>query len=217
MQRSGTVLSDVLEQLQIWIEQIIRTTNYIGIALLMLAENLFPPIPSEIVMPFAGFLVNDGMLSLWGVLLAGTIGAVAGAGVIYYVGSRTTEAGVSDWVARHGKWLLLQSEDIERVMRTFRQRGSWIVFIGRFIPGIRSLISLPAGVERMALTPFLLYTTLGTLAWNGLLVGGGMILGENWQRILDWIDRYETIIWLMFAGWVVYRLYNLYFKSKKAR
>lgn len=203
------MLSDLLQQLQQWIEQIIRTTNYIGIALLMLVENLFPPIPSELVMPFAGFLVNDGELSVIGVLIAGTVGAGAGAGVIYYVGTRMSEDGIRKWTRQHGKWLLLKESDIDRVMRTFAERGRSVVFIGRFIPGIRSLISLPAGVERMPLAPFFLYTLLGTLAWNGLLVGGGMILGENWQRILDWIDRYETFIWILVAIWIIYRFYQL--------
>lgn len=205
------MLASILQQLQQWIESVIRATNYVGIALLMLVENLFPPIPSEIVMPFAGFLINDNQLNLFGVLLAGTIGAMSGAAVIYMLGKRLGEARTRDWLREHGKWLLLKESDLDKAMHQFENNGRWIVLVGRMIPGVRSLISLPAGIKEMPWVPFLFYTALGTLFWNSLLVGAGMLLDSQWQTILTWIDRYEILLWGLLAIWVVYRLYKLFF------
>lgn len=186
----------LLEQLRVLIEQIILTLGYPGLALIMFAENLFPPIPSEVVLPFAGSLVHEGQLSLVGVLLSSTLGATLGTGLFYYLGRRLGEARSRSLIRRYGRWLALDEDDLDRSLALFRRRERSIIFFGRFLPGVRTLISLPAGIARMRLGTFLLYTVLGTLAWNALLVGAGVILGAQWERILNVIDRFETFFWL---------------------
>lgn len=186
----------LLEQLRVLIEQIILTLGYPGLALIMFAENLFPPIPSEVVLPFAGSLVHEGQLSLVGVLLSSTLGATLGTGLFYYLGRRLGEARSRSLIRRYGRWLALDEDDLDRSLALFRRRERSIIFFGRFLPGVRTLISLPAGIAQMRLSTFLLYTVLGTLAWNALLVGAGVILGAQWERILNVIDRFETFFWL---------------------
>lgn len=187
----------LLEQLRTLIEYLILTLGYPGLALIMFVENLFPPIPSEVVLPFAGSLVESGQLGLGAVLFASTLGAVLGTGLFYYLGARLGEARTRALIRRYGRWLALDEDDLDRSLAMFRQHDRSIIFFGRFLPGVRTLISLPAGIARMRLGTFLLYTALGTLAWNGLLVGAGVVLGQNWERILNIVDRYETFFWLV--------------------
>lgn len=189
----------LLEQFRVLVEQIILTIGYPGLALIMFIENLFPPIPSEVVLPFAGSLVHEGRLALALVLLFSTLGALLGTSLFYYLGYRLGEARVRHFIARYGRYLALDEDDLERSLALFRRHERSVIFFGRFIPGVRSVISLPAGIARMPLLPFLLYTTLGTLLWNGLLVTAGMLLGQQWTRILDFTDRYETVMWVLIA------------------
>lgn len=193
----------LLEQLRVIVEQIILTLGYPGVALIMFAENLFPPIPSEVVLPFAGSLVQAGRLSLIGVLISSTIGAVLGTGLFYYLGRLLGEARTRQLIRRYGRWLALDEDDLDGSLKAFHRHDRSIIFFGRFLPGLRTLISLPAGIVKMRLGPFLLYTVLGTLLWNGLLVGAGVLLGQNWERILDIVDRYETIFWIVVVLFVV--------------
>lgn len=190
-------MAAILDQLRLVIEQVIRTLGYPGISLLMLVENLFPPIPSEVVMPFAGFLVDEGDMNFILVLVAGTIGAGLGAIAIYFVGTIVTEQQTRDWIDRHGKWLLMTVEDYDRASQSFDKYGNLMILAGRLIPGIRSLISLPAGLKRMNFLVFSLLTLIGTTLWNGILIAGGYILGRNWQKILGFLDTYELIVWVV--------------------
>ena len=204
------MLAELLEQVRVLIEQIIAGLGYPGIGLVMLAENVFPPIPSELVMPLAGFLVADGDLSLGGVLLAGTLGAVLGALVLYGLGAWLDEPVIRAFVRRYGRYLLLDEGDLDRTMRFFSRYGQVMVFFGRLVPMVRSLISVPAGINRMPLGRFLISTTLGTLIWNSLLVGMGMLLGENWPEVLAIVKQYENVTLLalgaLVIGFVVIRL-----------
>ncbi len=189
----------LLEQLRVLIEQIILTLGYPGVALIMFAENLFPPIPSEVVLPFAGSLIEAGQLNLVGVLISSTIGAVLGTGLFYCLGLLLGEARTRHLIRRYGRWLALDEDDLDSSLKAFHRHDRSIIFFGRFLPGLRTLISLPAGIAKMRLGTFLLYTTLGTLLWNGLLIGAGVLLGQNWERILNIIDRYETVFWIVVA------------------
>jgi membrane protein DedA with SNARE-associated domain len=207
----------LLEQLRVLIEQLILTLGYPGIALIMFAENLFPPIPSEVVLPFAGSLVQSGELNLVGVLLSSTLGATLGTGLFYYLGGRLGEARSRSLIRRYGSWLALDEGDLERSLTLFRRRERSIIFFGRFLPGVRTLISLPAGIARMRLGTFLLYTVLGTLAWNALLVGAGVILGAQWERILNVIDRFETFFWLAVALLLGYFIVTRVQKLRQSR
>ena len=190
-------MASLLEHLRIIIEQIILTLGYPGVALIMFAENLFPPIPSEVVLPFAGSLVEAGQLSLVGVLISSTIGAVLGTSLFYYLGQLLDEARTRQLIRRYGRWLALDESDLEHSLAMFHRHDRGIIFFGRFLPGLRTLISLPAGIARMRLGTFLLFTLLGTLAWNSILIGAGVLLGQNWERILSLVDRYETFFWII--------------------
>lgn len=187
-------MAEVLEQVRIWIEAIILGLGYLGIAFVMLIENLFPPIPSELVMPFAGFLVGRGELSFVGVMVAGTAGAVLGALALYYIGYWAGEPLVRPFVRRYGRWLMLSEADLDRAMGAFTRHGDAIVFTGRLVPLIRSLISLPAGMQRMPLGRFLLFTTLGSSLWNLALTVAGLVLGIYWERVLDIISDYQKFV-----------------------
>lgn len=189
-------------------EQVIRSTGYPGIAFLMFIENIFPPIPSEVVMPFAGFLVNKGEMSFLGVMIAGTIGAALGATAIYYIGIKLGEKRLRDWVDRNGKYLLMSESELDRSLDTFNDHGKKMVLFGRLIPTIRSLISIPAGLEKMNLSIFLLFTLLGTTIWNLFLAGGGVYLGQNWERILTWVDQYSYVIYAILGLLLAYYIYN---------
>jgi membrane protein DedA with SNARE-associated domain len=166
-----------------WITNTIASLGYGGIALLMLLENIIPPIPSEVIMPLAGFTITQGTFNFPSVILAGTIGSVLGALPWYWIGKYMGEKRLRQWIDRHGKWLTLSGQDIDRSKHWFNRYGSAVVFFGRCIPGIRTFISVPAGLEGMPLLPFLLYSTLGTVLWISLLTYAGYLLGQNYQRV----------------------------------
>jgi membrane protein DedA with SNARE-associated domain len=191
-------LAELLDQIRIIIEEVIRGLGYPGIAIVMLLENLVPPIPSELVMPFAGFLVADRSMTFVGVVIAGTIGSGLGALFIYYLGRELRYDRVRDLVERYGKFLLISLEDFEKVNREFARHGKWYVLAGRLIPGVRSLISIPAGMNEMPLGNFMIYTLAGTVGWNSLLAGAGVILGSEWETILGVIAAYENILGAIF-------------------
>ncbi len=184
-------MAEVLEQLRIWIEQIILALGYPGIALVMLIENLFPPIPSELVMPFAGFMVAQNQFNFVGIVIAGTVGSVLGAVVLYYVGMLAGEPLIRSFLRRYGRWFALSEHDLDRALQFFSRYGEAVVFFGRLIPLVRSLISLPAGMHRMPMSKFLLFTTLGSTIWTGVLGYAGFILGANWAQVLEFISTYQ--------------------------
>ncbi len=206
----------MLSQLADWvsnlIQTIIATLGYPGIALVMLVENLFPPIPSELVMPFAGFMAAQGKMDFWLVLLSGTIGAVLGAIALYYIGLWADEAIARRFLRRWGKWLTVSEHEFDRVLQVFDKSGQAVVFFGRLIPLIRSLISLPAGMRRMPLPTFLLFTSLGSTLWNLALTLAGVVLGANWTRVLDVLKTYQTltliVIGVAVVGLLSARLYS---------
>ncbi|HYF63461.1 MAG TPA: DedA family protein [Herpetosiphonaceae bacterium] len=186
-------MAALMEQLQQWIEAIITTIGYGGIALVMFAENLFPPIPSELVMPLAGFIVERGEMHVVGVLVAGTLGAVLGALALYYIGMWADAVIIRRFVRRYGRFFLISEQDMDRTLAFFDRHGQKMVFFGRLIPLVRSLISVPAGMNRMPLGRFLLWTTMGSLIWNGVLTYAGILLGANWEQVLGIVGRYETV------------------------
>lgn len=210
-------MAGVLEFIRVLIESIILTMGYPGIAIVMFAENIFTPIPSELVMPFAGFLVADGKMSMVWVLLSATVGVLSGALVIYYIGLWADEPVIRAFVRRWGKYLFISEGDIDRVLAFFERHGQLVVLFGRLIPIIRSLISLPAGMNRMPLPTFLLFTTVGSLIWNIFLGFSGYLLGANWERILVITDRYEKV-WLALMALIVIGFFakRIYDAQRKA-
>ena len=174
-------------------ELIIRTIEqggYWGIFALMALENIIPPVPSELIMGIGGFLVARGSMEFWPLLLFGTIGSTAGNYVWYWIGHRFGIQRLEAFVSRWGRWLTVDFEHVEQASRFFRQHGHWVVFLLRFSPVMRTIISLPAGLVRMPLGKFMVYTFAGSTVWNVLLIKGGQWLGHylaDSQQILSWI------------------------------
>lgn len=184
-------MTQLIDLVATWIENLIASIGYPGIVLVMAIENIFPPIPSELVLPFAGSLSAKGEMNFWAVVAAGTVGALIGAIVLYGVGYFAREAGVRKLVANYGKYLFVSEGDLDRAAGWFEKYGELIIFFGRLIPLIRSIISIPAGYTRMNPVRFLIYTTLGTTVWNLILAYAGWLLGENWEDILAFMDTYQ--------------------------
>jgi membrane protein DedA with SNARE-associated domain len=185
-----------------WISQ----SGYVGIFLLMALENIFPPVPSEMIMPLAGFIAARGNLNVVGVLIAGTAGSILGALPWYYAGKIYGHERLKNLASRHGRWLTVSPEDIDRALQTFKRHGKKAIFFGRLIPAIRTLISVPAGIANMPLLPFLVYSIAGSIIWIGLLTAAGFILQANYQAVAKYLDPVtKGILGLIVAGYI-YRL-----------
>jgi membrane protein DedA with SNARE-associated domain len=169
-----------------WITNTMESLGYMGIALLMFLENLFPPIPSELIMPLAGFTVSKGSMEFIPAVLAGIVGTVLGAFPWYYLGKFVSEERLGHLADKYGKWIAVSSKDIKKANEWFNRHGVKAVFLGRLVPGVRTLISLPAGINNMALIPFILYSTLGTTIWVIFLTSAGYLLGDNYELV----DKY---------------------------
>ena len=211
------LMTEIIEFLRIWSEKIMMGMGYPGIFLIMLLECVFPPIPSEVVMPLAGFLVSQGQFNFWLVMLSGTLGSLAGALVLYYLGVWADEAILRNWVRKHGRWIQVNEADIDRVQKWFTRHGQSVIFFGRMVPIIRSLISIPAGMERMRMGKFIFYTVSGSIIWNVLLTYGGMLLGENWSIIINWLDIYQNVVLVILVVLLVAFIVWVFLRRKKAR
>lgn len=179
-----------------WITNTVNSLGYWGIGLLMFLENLFPPIPSELIMPLAGFTVARGKLELTPVILAGVVGTVLGALPWYYAGKLLGEKNLKRLADRYGRWLAISSKDIAKATNWFDKHDAQAVFLCRLVPGVRTLISIPAGISGMPLVPFLVYSTLGTLLWVGLLTYSGYLLGSNYHLVEEYIDPISKLVLL---------------------
>jgi len=171
--------------------------GYGAIALVMLLENVIPPIPSEVVMPLAGFLIQQGKLELLPTLLAGLFGTVLGAWFWYGIGRMINEQRLENWLRRHGRWLGLRPEDLARSRRWFNRHGVAVVFWGRIIPGVRTLVSLPAGIELMPQPLFLAWTTAGSMLWILMLTLAGQALGSGYESVAARIDSFSDGLMLL--------------------
>jgi membrane protein DedA with SNARE-associated domain len=189
-----------------WVSDVMADFGYAGVAALMFLENIFPPIPSEVVMPLAGFTAARGDLSLGGVVFAGVLGSLAGTLPWYWLGRMYDAERLKRLADRHGKWIAVSRRDIERADRWFDRYGKAAVLVGRLIPGVRTLISLPAGVSGMPLVPFLVYSALGTVAWTSLLAYLGYVLEQNWQVIGHYVDPIGKGVLGLLVLYVVVRL-----------
>jgi membrane protein DedA with SNARE-associated domain len=177
-----------------WLTDTISSMGYFGVVLLTFLENVFPPIPSELIMPMAGYLASEGRMNLYGAIVAGTAGSLLGALLLYWIGHRIGEERLKDFADRHGRWLTFSRADIDRASQWFARRGGWAVFVCRLIPGIRSLISIPAGIHHMHLGTFLAFSAAGTALWTGLLVWVGYLLGNNFERVGEFIDPATKLV-----------------------
>ena len=197
-----------------WIKSVIETFSYAGVVFLMFLENVFPPIPSELIMPLAGFFSVASGLSVTGVIVAGTAGSVLGSVPLYFAGRLTGHARLRRWCDRYGKWIGFTGHDLDNSRTWFERHGNKAVLLGRVVPGVRSLISVPAGMSRMNLGVFLSYTTLGSAVWSAALAFAGRALEGNYERVEKIISPISTAI---VAGIVLFILYRAIREHRRAR
>ena len=189
-------ISEFISSLPVLIGNAVETNQWIGYGAILLAmflENLIPPIPSELIMPLGGFYVYQGQLDFLPVVLAGLIGTVIGALPWYGIGRIVNEERLEKWLKKNGHWIGISPHELARSRKWFNRYGVSLVFWGRLVPGIRTLISVPAGVELMPITPFLLWTTAGSLIWTLFLTITGFYLGDSYRNIEKWMSPFSSI------------------------
>lgn len=198
----------MLEGLVDWATSVMETLGYGGVAFLVALENLFPPIPSEVVLPLAGFVAAGGEASLVGMIIAATIGSVVGAFILYGAASAIGPVRLRALVIRYGKWFSLDEADLDKTEEWFDRRANLAVLLCRCVPLMRSLISIPAGFRRMPLAPFTFFTLIGSTVWNVTLVGAGYLLGEQWHRVDAPLEVFQKAVLAAIAvavAWFVWR------------
>ncbi len=198
-------LGEILNLISEWAKGLISTLGYPGLGFVMFLENVFPPIPSELVLPFAGWLTlgENPIFTLPGVTLVGAIGSVVGAFFFYGLGRWFDERRVRYLLQRFGKWFMLSESDLDTALAWFERFGEYVIFFGRMVPIVRSLISVPAGLAKMNVPRFAFYTALGTALWSFLLALAGRLLGESWLMVTDIINQYEHVVYVLCAVAIV--------------
>lgn len=193
----------MLDNLTDWATEIVERLGYVGVAMLVAIENVFPPIPSEVVLGLAGYTASQGDAWVVGMIAAATIGSVVGALVLYGLAAAIGPVRVRAIVIRYGTWIGFGETDLDRSESWFDRRSRSAVLVCRCIPLIRSLISIPAGFRRMPLVPFTLFTLVGSLVWNTILVTAGYALADQWERILDYTEPFQTLVVVLIGVLVV--------------
>lgn len=205
--------------MQQFILHIIEQFGYFGVFFLILIENVFPPIPSEVILLFSGFFSSYTSLSVFYMILASTLGSFLGAIILYYIGKIFNKERLKKIVnGRLGKILFLKENDIDKADEWFDNKGNKSVFFCRFVPIVRSLISIPAGMSEMPMGKFIIYTICGSMIWNTVLICLGYKLGDNWEYVLTILDKYQMvviIILIIIFGYVIIKFYRKKRKSKK--
>lgn len=198
------MLEKLIGVLAAWIIGVISSMGYGGIVLLMAIESACIPLPSEVIMPFSGFLVFKGEMLLWAVALAGAVGCVVGSIPAYYLGKH----GGRPLVEKYGKWVLISRHDLEFADRAFDKYGEIIIFVGRLLPAVRTFIAFPAGVAHMNMPKFIIYTFVGSLIWCWVLAYAGMKFGEHWDYLKVYFHEFHYVIAaaaVIFVAWYVWR------------
>lgn len=189
-----------------WVTGTIDSWGYFGVFALMLLEHLFPPIPSEVIMPLAGYLAADGRMNLLVTLLVGTAGSVIGTTVWYFIGRGVGEERLKRWAAKYGRIMTVSPSDIDKAHDWFLRYGTFAVFIGRMIPAIRTLISVPAGIARMPFGSFLIITTIGSAIWTTLLTVAGYLLEAHYDQVEAYVDPVSKVVVIAVLVVYIYRL-----------
>ena len=189
-----------------WVQAIIAEGGYLGLFLLMLAETIFPPIPSEVIMSMAGLQAAKGAMSLPIAISAGSSGAMLGNLAWYFAARALGLARLKPLVDRHGRWLTMDWAEVDSGERWFSRHGYLFVCIGRMMPTIRSLVSVPAGLMKMPLLPFLIWSSLGTLGWSAMLAIGGWILGTRFAEMEAWLGLASSLLLIAIGGWYLWRV-----------
>lgn len=189
-----------------WITNTLAQSGYLGVVLLMFLENIFPPIPSELIMPLAGFVAARGELSLPGVIAAGVLGSILGALPWYWAGRWLGAERLERLADRYGRWMTVSGDEVIAAKHWFNKHGRVSVLLGRLVPTVRTLISVPAGIVRMPLIPFLAYSTAGTIVWTGALAVGGFLLEGQYERVAAYVDPVSTTVVVAIVAFYIYRL-----------
>ncbi|ETW14178.1 SNARE-like protein [Roseivivax marinus] len=189
-----------------WITSLMEQGSYAAAAFLMFFENVFPPVPSEIVMPLAGFIANRDGMSLILMIAAGSLGSLAGAVLWYYLGAWIGLERLKTFARKYGRWLTLTPGEIDAADAWFDKHGGKAVFIGRLVPGVRTFISVPAGLSGMPLGKFMVYTTVGTVIWTAFLTIAGWFLGRNYEAVSGWLAPVSNVVIVLLVGWYLYRV-----------
>jgi membrane protein DedA with SNARE-associated domain len=198
-----------------WITQFMEQYGYLGVFLMIALENVFPPIPSEIILPFGGFMTTYTSMTVPGVVIASTAGSVVGAMILYGIGLLLDVERLEKIIDRFGHILRITKEDVHKADAWFDKYGIWTVLFCRMVPLIRSLISIPAGMSNMKFWLFIVFTTVGTLIWNIILVSVGAALGDNWDRITEFMDVYSNIAYAIIGLGII--IFLVYFFNKKRK
>ena len=192
-----------------WIQSLM---SYPGIAFLMFLENVFPPLPSELIMPLAGFTAGQGKITLWGAIFAGAFGSVVGQLPLYYLGKLVGQERLKAWADKYGAWLTVSGDDITKAENWFNKHGEKVVLFGRLVPGVRSLLSIPAGLADMNLAKFLTYSFLGTGTWAAALGFAGYLLRSQYKIVEKWIG---PIAYVVLGGFIIYVAYSVIKRKKE--
>jgi membrane protein DedA with SNARE-associated domain len=198
----------LLDGLVDWVTSVVETLGYGGVAFLVALENLFPPIPSEVVLPLAGFVASGGGASLVGMIIAATIGSMVGAFLLYGIAAAIGPIRLRALVVRYGRWFGLDEADLDKTEEWFDRRANTAVLLCRCVPLMRSLISIPAGFRRMRLVPFTIFTLAGSLVWNVLLIGAGFLLGEQWNKVEAPLELFQALVLVLIGmalAWFIWR------------
>ena len=201
-----------------WIMRVMDSVGYLGVFLLITLENVFPPIPSEVILAFGGFMTTYTRLQPIFVILCATAGSLAGAVILYGLGRWLGLKRILKLTDKYGRYIRLKTEQVERAEARFHKSENKAVFFCRMIPVLRSLISIPAGISKMNFTSFILLTAIGSMLWNIALVMAGALLGENWESALKFLDAYKLTATVLLAAFVVgFLIFKIIKKRKKAQ
>lgn len=192
--------------MEAFVQSMMERFGPFGIGLLMFLENIFPPIPSELIMPLAGYLATQGDMNIAWVIVAGTVGSLIGTLPWYYLGRRLGHDGVRRLASQHGRWLTMSPSDVDSASERFKRHGKVSVLVGRLIPTVRTLISVPAGVASMPIGSFLLFSAVGTLLWTAALALAGFLLGQAYDIIQKYVDPVSTAVLVILVVLYIYRV-----------
>jgi len=206
----------MLTDLTDWVIDVIRELSYLGVAFLVVLENLFPPIPSEVVLPFAGVVAADGDANLLLMVAVATVASVVGAWILYGIAAAVGPDRIHTFLVRYGKWFRLTNDDVAKTESFFDRHAAKAVLIGRCVPLIRSLISVPAGFRRMNFATFTLYTAIGSLVWNLVLIWAGYLLRDRWHVVEDVLGVVQYVVIAAILGFVAWFVWSR-FLSPQAR
>ncbi len=210
----------ILEALVLWVISVIGTIGYPGIFLLMAIESALIPIPSEVIMPFSGFLVSQGKFNLLVVILVGALGNLAGSWIAYALGYWGEKRLIRKFVVKYGKFILLTEEEFDGSLKIFNKYGQWATAVSRVLPAVRTVISLPAGIAKLPFWKFSALTFFGSLIWSAVLTLAGVKLGENWESIRPLFRKFDFLIILLaiiaVAAYIYHKLHKRRLSAQKA-